>query len=245
MNRVVIAGLGLIGGSLGMALRRRGWSVAYIDPSVSLEDAQAANAGEERLDSVRGDFVVLATPVDVAMRIAATSDAALLTTTCSVLKPFRDSRVVAGHPLAGSEKSGLAAARHDLFEGKIWFVDRDDRRVHEMIEATGARQVIVDPDEHDDAVAITSHLPQAISTALASIIERKKIDPMFIGTGLRTLLRLAGSSHTVWGPVLEENREAIELARDELISILENLDGEDFERAQRLMKALSSEPPAR
>lgn len=245
VNRVVIAGLGLIGGSLGMALRRRGWSVAYVDPFVSLEDARAANAAEERLDNVSGDFVVLATPVDAAMRIARTSDAALLTTTCSVLKPFRDPRVVAGHPLAGSEKSGLAAARHDLFEGKTWFVDRDDRRVREMIGATGARQVIVDPDEHDDAAALTSHLPQAISTALASLIERKRIDPMFIGTGLRTLLRLAGSSHTVWGPVLEENRDAIERARDELISILENLDGEDFERAQRLMRAMSSEPPAR
>lgn len=228
-----------------MVLRHRGWSVAFVDPSVSLEAARAANAADERLDRVSGDFVVLATPVDAAMRIAKTSDAALLTTTCSVLKPFRDSRVVAGHPLAGLEKSGLAAARHDLFEGKTWFVDRDDRRVREMVDAAGARQVIVDPDEHDDAVALTSHLPQAISTALASLIEQKKIDPMFIGTGLRTLLRLASSSHSVWGPVLEENLDAIERARDELIAILENLDGEDFERAQRLMKAMSSGPLAR
>lgn len=245
MNRIVIAGLGLIGGSLGMALKRRGWRVAYVDPHVPLEVALSSNAADERHENASGDFVVIATPLDVAMELASTSNAALLTTTCSVMKPFRNSRAVAGHPLAGSEKNGLSAARHDLFEGKTWFVDRDDRRVREMIEATGARQMIVDPDEHDDAVALTSHLPQAISTALASLIEQKKIDPAFFGTGLRTLLRLAGSSYDVWGPVLDENRDAIARARDQLIEVLENLTREDFENAQRLMKAMSSEPPER
>ena len=245
MNRVVIAGLGLIGGSLGIALRRRGWNVAYVDPHVALEDARAANAADERLANPAGDFLVIATPVDAAVRIANSSDAALITTTCSVMKPFRSLRAVAGHPLAGSEKNGLAAARHDLFEGKTWFVDREDRRVREMIEASGARQVVVDPQEHDDAVALTSHLPQAISTALASLIEEKKIDPMFFGTGLRTLLRLAGSAHEVWGPVLRENSDAIQRARSEIIATLEKLSADDFERAQRLMKAMSSEPPAR
>ncbi len=228
-----------------MALKRRGWHVAYVDPHVPLDAALSSIAADERHDEVSGDFVVIATPLDVAMKLASSSNAALLTTTCSVMKPFHKSRAVAGHPLAGSEKNGLAAARHDLFEGKTWFVDRDDRRVREMIEATGASQMIVDPDEHDDAVALTSHLPQAVSTALASLIEQKKIDPSFFGSGLRTLLRLAGSSHDVWGPVLVENWDAIERARDELIEILENLTREDFENAQRLMKAMSAEPPAR
>ena len=235
----------MIGGSLGIALRRRGWSVSYVDPHVTLDDARAAGAADERLEKPNGDFIVVATPVDAAVRIASTSDAALITTTCSVMKPFRNLRAVAGHPLAGSEKSGLSAARHDLFEGKTWFVDREDRRVREMIEAAGAHAVVVDPDEHDDAVALTSHLPQAISTALAALIEEKKIDPMFFGSGLRTLLRLAGSSHEVWGSVLRENSASIARARDELLAVLKDLDRDDFERAQRLMKAMSSEPPAR
>ncbi len=245
MNRVVIAGLGLIGGSLGMALRRRGWRVAYVDPAVSLEAARAANAADEALDTISGDFAVIATPVDAAKRIVTDAGAALMTTTCSVMTPFRGKNIVAGHPFAGSEKSGLASARADLFEGKPWFVDREERRVREVIEATGARQIVIDVAEHDDAVALTSHLPQAISTALASLIEQNKVDPIFVGDGLRTLLRLAASSDEVWRPVLEENRQAIARAREQLIKILEALDKEDFQRARRFMKAMSSEPPER
>lgn len=241
--KVVIAGLGLIGGSLGMALSRRGWRVAYVDPAVPEREARAAKAADERLDEVRGEIAVLATPVDVAKNLRA--DADLVTTTCSVMRPFHGANVIAGHPLAGSEKRGLFAARADLFEGRTWFVSRDEARVRAIVEAAGAKQVVIDPGEHDEVLALTSHLPQALSTALAALIERKNIDPEFLGSGARTFLRLAGSSWDVWGSLLAENGEAIARARAEILQTLANLGEEDFRRAQRLMKEVSGERPER
>src|SRR5688500_8902930 len=126
MNTALILGLGLIGGSAGMALRRRGWRVAYLDPYVSLDDAVRAGAADERVEQiVDADVIVLATPVDAAIAFLRTLDAnTVVTSTCSVMRALRDvarGTFVAGHPMAGSHESGLAAARTDLFEGKPWF----------------------------------------------------------------------------------------------------------------------------
>ena len=77
---------------------------------------------------------------------------------------------VAGHPLAGSQERGLAAARSDLFTGATWFIDRDDPIVRKMIAACGAKAELVDAAEHDRALALTSHLPQILSTALAAYL---------------------------------------------------------------------------
>jgi prephenate dehydrogenase len=235
--KVVIAGLGLIGGSIGMALRRRGWSVAFVDPAVSEGAARDAGAADEKLDHARGDLVVVAAPVDAALRMRV--DAPVVTTTCSVMAPFR--HWIAGHPFAGSEKNGLGAARAELFAGRPWFVIRDEPAVRKMIDAAGAQQVVIDAEEHDRAMALTSHLPQVISTALASLIEQKQIDPLFIGTGVRALLRLAGSSYDVWGSVLEANQENVSQAADELLRVIRGLDAGDFERAKRAFGA----PPER
>lgn len=243
MRSVTIAGLGLIGGSIGKALRRNGWRVRYVDPAVTPEQARDAGAADDRARSLVDDeLVMLATPVDVAVRQLRDANATIVASACSVMHPLRTAaggqRFVAGHPFAGSEQSGLAAARDDLFAGRTWFVDRDEALVREMIETCGAEQVVIDAREHDETMALTSHLPQMLSTALASLIEQKGIDPRFIGSGVRTLLRLAGSSHAVWGPVLDANQENIAEAAEELGSLLELLDGDDFERARRLYEAL-------
>jgi prephenate dehydrogenase len=237
---VTIVGLGLIGGSLGMALRRAGWRVSYADPAVSLEKARAAGAADERVEVPEPrELLVLATPVDAAVTVMSHVRADLLTSTCSVMQPLRAAahgrNFVAGHPFAGSEQSGLDAASADLFAGRPWFVDRDEPLVRRMIEATGARQIAVAPAEHDAAVALTSHLPQLLSTALASLIERKNIDPVYIGNGLRTLLRLAGSSYEVWGPVLESNDANIRRAIDELEERIDQIDEKDFDHARRFV----------
>lgn len=233
MHKVVIAGLGLIGGSLGMALKRRGWDVSFVDPAVSLEEAQRIGAADEKLESVHGQLIVIATPVDVALRMDVRGE--VVTTTCSVMAPFP--MFIAGHPFAGSERSGLAAAHADLFQGKPWFIDRDEERVRVMIEAAGAQQIVVNAGEHDRALALTSHLPQVISTALASLIVEKQIDPMFMGTGLETLLRLAGSSHEVWGPVLDANQKNVQDVAGELLAVIRNISAADFERARRAFGA--------
>ena len=233
---VTIVGLGLIGGSIGAALRRQTWFVRYIDPNVDLEHARASGAADERIDDVEGDFIIIATPVDVATKLK--PKGRLVTTTCSVMSPFRD--YIAGHPFAGSEQNGLAAARGDLFAGRPWFIDRDHEEVRAIVEATGAHPVVVDPAEHDVAMAVTSHLPQVLSTALASLIEQKRIDPIFLGTGLKTFLRLATSTYDVWGPVLDVNGRNIGQAERELMRVINSMTRADFDRARRFMRDTSS-----
>lgn len=251
-RRALIAGLGLIGGSIGIALRGRGWRVAFVDPQVTLEQARRAEAADERVDSVGGaDLVVIATPVDAAAAILRTQDPGLRTTSvCSVMSPLRtiaDERklqFVAGHPLAGSQNRGLAAARGDLFRDRPWFVDRRDELVTAMIGDCGARMETVSAGEHDAAVALTSHLPQLLSTALAAHLDQQGMDERFAGTGLRTFLRLAGSDASVWMPVLEANRAAIAPHADAVARIARAILGGDaaaFERAQRFWKRLSTE----
>jgi prephenate dehydrogenase len=244
---VLIAGLGLIGGSVGMALRRRGWRVAYLDPYVALEEAQRAGAADERLDAVGdAEVVLLATPVDAAIALLRMLDTtAVVTSTCSVMRPLRDvarGLFVAGHPMAGSQESGLAAARADLFEGKPWFVDADDARVDALVRDCGAVRERVDAEEHDAAVALTSHLPQVLSTALAAYLDERPDVLRFAGAGLRTFLRLAGSEGSVWSSVLEANRDQIaphvkavaELARN----IVDGNAPDAFERAQHFWRKL-------
>ena len=235
---VTIAGLGLIGGSIGRALRRQTWFVRYVDPHVDLEQARSSGAADERIEHLEGDVIVIATPVDVAMTLKPAGR--VVTTTCSVMSPFND--YIAGHPFAGSEKNGLANARPDLFEGHPWFVARDDDDVRAIIEACGARPVVADPAKHDAAMALTSHLPQVLSTALASLVAQKRVDPIFIGAGLKTFLRLASSSYEVWGSVLDANARNIGEAEKELLRVINLMTSDDFDRARRFM-AKSDEPP--
>src|SRR6476620_9500660 len=98
-NSVTIAGLGLIGGSIGIALRKQGWFVRYLDPNVDLENARDAMAADERIEELEGELIVLATPVDVALELEPHGQ--VVTTTCSIMAPFK--KYVAGHPFAGSE----------------------------------------------------------------------------------------------------------------------------------------------
>jgi prephenate dehydrogenase len=250
--RALIAGLGLIGGSIGIALRTRGWAVAFVDPEVTLEAARRANAAGEKVDALGdADLTVLATPVDVAIDLLSTQQAAGSTTTSagSVMEPLRrvgGKNFIAGHPLAGSHERGLAAAHGDLFRGCAWFVEREDPLVLRMIADCGARMEIVRPDEHDAAMALTSHLPQVLSTALAAYLEQHGVEERFVGSGLRTFLRLAGSDASVWMPVVNANRARIAPHADAVEKIVKEIlagDATAFGRAQRLWARLLSSAP--
>jgi prephenate dehydrogenase len=237
--RALIAGLGLIGGSIGIALRARGWRVAYLDPFVD----DAGEAADERVSEfVSADVLVLATPVDVAVELAASGErrAGVTTSVCSVMAPLRavgGDNFVAGHPFAGSEKRGLAAARGDLFVGKPWFVDREHALVAQVVEACGAKLEVVDVDDHDRAVALTSHLPQLLSTALAAQLDG--VDEKFVGSGLKTFLRLAESDASVWAPIFEANEANITPHLDAVLRIAREMlrgDRTPFARAQEFVR---------
>jgi len=244
-RRALIAGLGLIGGSIGLALRRRGWRVAFFDSDPNLDAGEAADERVASLD-VDADVLILATPVDVAVRLVANTRAPIITSVCSVMAPLRAAagdRFVAGHPLAGSASRGIASARADLFENAAWFIDRDDAVVREIISACGANAEIVDASEHDRAVALTSHLPQIISTALAAYLHDQNIDLRFAGPGLRTFLRLAGSDASVWTPILDANRENLRLHVDAIAEIARGIvegDERSFAKANDLFAKLKA-----
>jgi prephenate dehydrogenase len=254
-RRALIAGLGLIGGSIGIALRRRRWHVTYVDPEVSLADATRAGAADERADSFEGNFdlTVLATPVDAAVD-AVSRCRTLTTSVCSVMAPLRSAAgsqsvtFVAGHPLAGSQEHGLAAARGDLFEGASWFIDREEAVVQELIATCGARAELVDAGEHDRAMALTSHLPQILSTALAAYLHDQNIDPRFAGSGLRTFLRLAGSSASVWSPIIAANRANIAKHAEAVAALVRKMieqgDDETFAQANAWSAGVPPAGPA-
>jgi prephenate dehydrogenase len=244
---ILIAGLGLIGGSAGMALRARGWHVTYVDPHVTEDEARGAEAAEGR-GAIDGehDVVMLATPVNVAVDLLGgglSRSRSVVTSVCSVMRPLRAAvfavNFVAGHPLAGSEKRGLGAARADLFEGRKWFVDGDDEAVDALIHDCGARKIRVTAEEHDDAVALTSHLPQVLSTALAAALTNDDVD-RFAGAGLETFLRLAGSDSTVWAPILEANRDNIRAHFDRVVAIAGRLIDADPAETFRLANEVAN-----
>ena len=242
---VTIVGLGLIGGSLGKALIRQGWNVSFIDPGVEEAQARHTQAATVKLRSVDdvppGSLVVLATPVDVALSEIETFPSLLnpITSVCSIMEPLQSAaaargyRFVAGHPLAGSHRHGLDAADWRLFEGKTWFLAEGpaDTDAARMAEAVGGRVHRVDATEHDRSVALTSHLPQLLSTALAAMIDRSGVDvERFAGTGLQTFLRLARSGRSVWEPVFELNGHMEEALR-EFERLAERLRGGEAEEA--------------
>jgi prephenate dehydrogenase len=244
-REILIVGLGLIGGSAGIALRRRGWRVRYVDPHVNLDEARQREAADEVARRIDGDFVLLATSVDVAVDALRELRSGLVTSVCSVMAPLRaaaQTEFVAGHPMAGSQERGLTAARGDLFEGKRWFLDARDERVEELVRDCGASVEIVDAEEHDRAVALTSHLPQILSTALAAYLGEHEDVLRFAGSGLTTFLRLAGSDASVWKPVIDANRANIAPHAEELArlvrEIVEGDPAEAFARAQQLWRRL-------
>ena len=245
-RELLIIGLGLIGGSAGIALRRRGWRVRYLDPGVDVDAARRHEAADERVESAEGaDFVLLATPVDAAVAFLQERETGLVTSVCSVMQPLREAaktRFVAGHPIAGSHEQGLAAARGDLFEGKRWFLDAHDEDVDQLVRDCGAVAEQVGAVEHDRAVALTSHLPQILSTALAAYLDGHEDVLRFGGSGLQTFLRLAGSDASVWKPVIEANRANVAPHADEIARLVrEIIEGDPtdaFERAQRLWRKL-------
>ena len=244
MRTALVAGLGLIGGAVGMALRRAGWRVTYLDPNVSLEEAQRAGAADGPADESH-DIAVIATPVDVALGLIGPIRpiGPIVTSVCSVMAPLREithENFVAGHPMAGWHEGGLANAHHVQLAGARWFLDAEHPLVEELVRDCGAVAVHVDAREHDAAMALVSHLPQVLSTALFAYLSDRGVEA-FAGGGLRSF-RLAASDGGMWHSVLQANRENLvphaeaiaELVRD----IIEGRDAGAFERARRLWQSL-------
>jgi prephenate dehydrogenase len=244
MRTALIAGLGLIGGAIGMSLRRTGWRVQYLDPNIDEDDAVRAGAADARVPAFGdADITILATPVDVAVGLIGQAKG-LVTSVCSVMRPLREvagEHFVAGHPMAGHHESGLAHARHVTLAGAPWFLDRKNGVVDEVVRDCGAEAVYVDAAEHDASVALTSHLPQVLSTALYAHLSDRPELMRFAGGGLKSF-RLAASDGAMWEPVLEANRDNLrphaEAIANIVRAIIEGDDRDAFEKARALWRSL-------
>jgi prephenate dehydrogenase len=252
-RRVAIVGLGLLGGSWGLALKKAGFTgriVGYARRAETRAQALAEGAVDEGFadvtEAVRGaDLVILATPVaaildhlarlqpHLPVRALITDVGSTKRRICERAAELYDQRplFLGGHPMAGKERSGLANADARLFENARYVLTPvkpehlDDERVQAfraLVAAIGARPFTSDPAAHDLAVAYLSHLPQLLSSGLASLMEEKEDLPLELAaSGFRDVTRLADSPYSVWRDICLTNTENIQRALDALIQKLE------------------------
>jgi prephenate dehydrogenase len=234
-GRAAIIGTGLIGGSLGLALRARGWYVTGRD-----RDAERSSRALElgALDAIGDDFgadvTFVATPVHAIVDEARKALAAgsIVTDVGSVKESVADAiahaRFVGGHPMAGSEQEGVEGADADLFEGATWVltptVDTDPvayTRVRSIITSLGADVVALPPHRHDALVAIVSHVPHlAAATLMRLAADRSEEHGSLLrlaAGGFRDMTRVAAGHPGIWPDICAQNRAAIVDALDVLV----------------------------
>ncbi|RMI06897.1 prephenate dehydrogenase [Cellulomonas triticagri] len=241
---VRVVGAGLLGASVGLALRAHGVDVTLHDPSrTALALARDVGAGRPAsADDVEPALVVVAAPPDVTADVVAAELAAhpgaVVTDVASVkgyvLRELRAAgadltRYVGSHPMAGRERSGPAAAVPDLFVGRPWVVvDSGESRpdallaVRALATDLGGVPVVLDADAHDAAVAAVSHVPQVAASLVASALRGAEPDALGLaGQGLRDVTRIAASDPALWTSILAANAQAV---RDVLLAVRSDLD---------------------
>lgn len=254
-HRVSIVGLGLVGGSWGLALKQRGFTGHRVgcDRAELVTRAAARGAVDEGTVDLSAavrdaDLVILATPVGVILdllpRLKGTvSPRALVTDVGSTKRAicqraremFGEAPLfLGGHPLAGKERSGLENADATLLEGARYVLTPlspdhlSDERVKafsSLLEALGARPFVTDASAHDRAVGYLSHLPQLLSSGLASLIAEQQAEDFLplelAASGFRDTTRLAESPYGLWRDICLTNLENIQSALGLLIDKLE------------------------
>jgi prephenate dehydrogenase len=243
---IAIVGLGLIGGSIALAVRER-WPamrVVGVDSPPVLAHALGSGAVDRAVDSLTAigdaDLVLLATPVHQIIELlpAIPSHQPLIVTDVGGTKrTIVDAArtlpeavtFVGGHPLGGGERGGFAFARPDLFAGRPWILTPDGSRsadatarLSAFVSGFGARPTIMTADAHDELMAYVSHLPQLTASALMAAAGKGAGAEGLraAGKGLLDTTRLASSPADVWRDVCATNADAIGNALDDLIATL-------------------------
>lgn len=264
MQAIAIVGLGLIGGSLGLALRRAGFTGQILGVSSKASIRKGIERGaisrgaslEEAAKEV--DVIYLSQPIGGILKTidqlsSLIRQGCLVTdagSTKSVIVSHAHSRLpagtfIGGHPLAGKEARGVEAADARLFEARTYvFTPRNTEdsvtplagAFVKWIQAVGCTTVFMSPEEHDRIVALTSHLPQLASTALAAALQREKLTAEELdvsGSGLRDMTRLALSSFDIWADIVRTNTtfidHVLEVYIDSLTKMRENLQTQRLE----------------
>lgn len=244
-DRALIVGTGLIGGSVGMALRRMGWHVTGRDT----DPDRAARALELGAVDAMGDdpdasVTFIATPVRA---VAEEAKAALLKTNGvvtdvgSVKGPVVDEvdsasggRFVGGHPMAGSEQEGVDGASADLFRGATWVLTPTANtdaaayaQVQQLVGALGAEVLALPPDRHDALVAVVSHVPHLTAATLMRLASQRGNEHQALlrlaAGGFRDMTRIAAGNPSIWPDICGENRAAIADVLDDLVTALQQI----------------------
>jgi prephenate dehydrogenase len=250
---VAILGVGLIGGSVGLAARgRAGCEVVGFDPDPSSVEraielgALDRGAASPTAACAGAETVFCAGPVGALGALAgAALDAcgpeAVVTDVGSTKREIvtalgADERFIGGHPLAGAETAGVENARADLFDGARWYLTPTERssgllydRLQRLIGELGARPQAIDADAHDRLMATVSHLPHVfadvlVGQATAEMTRDSERMPE-IGPSFRDATRVAGANPAIWGDILSTNREALADAIDDAVERLREASG--------------------
>lgn len=236
-RRANVAGLGLIGGSIGAALTERGWRVSGDD----LDEARVERALSMGIIAASGldpeaEITFVATPV---LSLADQVKRALVETNglvtdvgsvkSGVTRAIADPRFLGGHPMAGSELEGLDGADPSMFEGAVWVLtptaDTDDATfsaVAAVVADLGADVVALPPERHDQVVAVVSHVPHLAAATLMGLASSRAEEHAALlrlaAGGFRDMTRIASGHPAIWLDICAENRDAIVEALDGLIA---------------------------
>ncbi|MEZ5116522.1 MAG: prephenate dehydrogenase [Candidatus Nanopelagicales bacterium] len=224
---MLVVGTGLLGASVGLALRRADVDVLLEDTDDAARDeAVARGAGRARRDGDVPVLVVVAVPpaaagAVLARELARWPQATVTDVTSVKTRPLAQAvaagggaeRLVGGHPMAGREVSGPGAARADLFDDRVWVLTplpgtEPERleQVRALVQTCGGLPVQLAPEDHDRAVALTSHSPQVLSSLLASrLADAQQAYVEVSGQGLRDVTRIAASDPALWAEILGAN----------------------------------------
>ncbi len=266
-NRVCIIGVGLLGGSIGLALKRKrlakevvgvGRTIAKLD--TALQRGAIDVATDDILIGAKDtDLVIACTPVQsivdslsVAASVAVPN--VILTDVGSTkqsiiraaegrLSPFQ---YIGSHPIAGGHHSGVEHAVGTLLDGALVVITPSETNPPELVdrmsrfwESMGARICILTPKEHDEALAISSHLPHMVSSALAGATPREVLQ--FVGKGWLDSTRIAASNSQLWRQILQENHAPALQALKNFATIcetwIEALERGDFDQVESLLQA--------
>jgi prephenate dehydrogenase len=242
--RIAVLGVGLIGGSIGLAARTRaGASVRGYDPDPDVR-ARALGLGaiDEQADDIAGavagaQVVFIAAPVGELLRtvkqaLESAGPDCVVTDVGSTKRVLADAaadeRFVGGHPLAGAETAGVEHAREDLFDGATWYLTPAKgstagvlyERLHRLLSRLGARPTAIDAETHDRLMACVSHLPHVLANLLvaqtASLLGEESERLPAVGPSFRDATRVAGANSAIWTDIYMSNRDTLIAGIDEL-----------------------------
>lgn len=258
---VGVVGLGLIGGSIGLALREPGRRVVGFDPnpkaSSTARDRMCVDALASFEEVAQSDMVFVAVPPDVTVEtiertMAAAGETTVVTDCASVKNEVADwaqgakaGRFVPGHPMAGHEKGGAEYASAWMFRGARWILTpvkatatASVRAVEAVVKTMGATPVRIEAAAHDRHVATVSHLPHVLAAALVNLGEG--LDAEMAGGSWRDMTRVGGVDADLWTQILYRNRtELAQVIRDyegNLNAMREALEADDRDALRGLLE---------